>query len=170
MRRKIQNNIKAYIKKISISERVILISSIFWFFSCFLWWFSMSKIESYDNKIMLNFNAFNWIWAVLWYFYFLCTISIIAIIILKIKNPIIKDFTNKQSWIYLFINWEALFIWICAFLIYSAYWLSNAYSEIWFWLYLAIITQISWLIASHFYFLKKHDVKNKKFKTQITKY
>lgn len=170
MKKRIINELKASIKKISISERIIFTTSFIWIISCFLNWFSYSQIEDFDNKIIIFFNAFDWIWAVLWYFYFLCILSILTIILLKNKKEYIKNFLEQKNWIYLFLNWQALFISICALLIYSAYWLNNAYSEIWIWIYIAIISQLIWVFASHYYFLKNNKNKIKNFEVSITKY
>lgn len=166
MKKEIKDKILAQINKITKSERIIFVTSFIWMISCFFNWFITEK------NIYLSYNAFNWIWAVLWYFFFLCLLSIFLIIILKINKSEVKLFIEKHNWIYLFLTWEALFISICAFLIYTSYWISISNSEIWFWLHIAIISQIIWLLTSHFYFLKKNkkNRKTKTFEMPITKY
>lgn len=126
------------------SEKVILMSSLVWFISTFLTWFSAGESSH---------NAYNWIWAVMWYFYSIFMICCILLILLKVKNQYLSSMLKRQNWIYLFLVGQSLFISVCSLLIYYSYWFSSPYSNVWVWLYLAIISQVAGLFWAHYFLI-----------------
>lgn len=136
-----------------ISEKILFLCSVLWILSSFFTWFSLKESFSW---VLISYNAFTWICAVLWYFFFIFMICIFLFTFLKQNNIKLSTFLKKQNWIYLFLTWESLFISICVLLIYSSYWFSSPYSSIWIWLYIAIISQIIWLFWAHYFFISNY--------------
>ena len=155
MKNKITKGLKRFFNSLFNSEKIILISSLVGIASSFLLWFSEYKTywDQLDDRMFVAYNAFTWIWAVLWYFYFIFLIAIIVLLAMRINSSTLTNFIKKQSWIYIFLTWEALFVSVCALLIYSAYSFNTPYSNIWIWLYLSIWSQVVWLFWAHYFFI-----------------
>lgn len=154
---KIVKFFRKILRPIQKSERLVFFMSIIWILSSFMTWFSSKEIKWYDARIDIYYNAFTWICAILWYFFFIFLIILLFILMLKWNNPYLTDFLRRNKWIYLFLVWESLFVSICSLLIYSSYWFNSPYSEIWFWLYLAVASQVVWLFWAHYFFISKEN-------------
>lgn len=145
-----------FLRSLSFSEKLLFFSSTIWIISSFFTWFSTKE---FTDWMLVSYNAFTWIWAVLWYFYFIFMISIFILIILKWTNLLLSNFLKRQNWIYLFLSWEALFVSVCTMLIYSSYSFGLPYASIWFWLYLAIISQVVGLFWAHYFLISNYSVR-----------
>lgn len=151
----IKSKLERFLMPFSWWERIILFMSVISILTCFLTWFVQVDVSlGLDYKVQTNYNAFLWIWAVLGYFYFI--FAVIQFLLLCFKtNRQIESFVSHNRWIFLFLTGEALFVSVCALLIYSAYAFSSPFSRIWFGLYLSIISMVIGLFGSHYYFISK---------------
>ena len=149
------------------AEKILFFSLIFSFVFTFFDWFyqiqmSLTMNDQGNYEQYISFSAYDGIAAVIGYFYSLFVVTTFIILILSMYDKYILSFVSKNSWLYLFLTGESLFLLILSFLIYTNYSLQFTKAGIKYGLVMGIVCNLLALFAAHFYFLQNRKKNIKK--------